>query len=234
MFLEIISNLHHWLNASLYLAFFAAMLWGVLSIIASPCHLGSIPLIVSFINGQGKASQRKAFVLSLSFSIGMLMTIALIGLLTGLLGRMLGDIGKWGNYSVSLVFFIFGLHLMDLLPLPFLQKSANPNIKGKGIWPAFLLGLIFGIALGPCSFAFMAPVLAIAFQSGQTDFVQSIVLISAFAIGHCLVIVLAGTFSETVFRFMNWDSKAKGTQIVRKVSGALVILAGIYFLYTTF
>jgi len=39
-------------------------------------------------------------------------------------------------------------------------------MQRKGLLAAFLLGLVFGIALGPCTFAYMAPMLAVAFRSG--------------------------------------------------------------------
>ena len=42
----------------------AAVLWGILSILLSPCHLASIPLIVGFIDEQGNITTRRAFWLS--------------------------------------------------------------------------------------------------------------------------------------------------------------------------
>jgi cytochrome c-type biogenesis protein len=42
------------------IALSAALAWGVLSVVLSPCHLASIPLIVGFIDGQGKMTTRRA------------------------------------------------------------------------------------------------------------------------------------------------------------------------------
>ena len=42
--------------------------------------------------------------------------------------------------------------------------------KAKGLLAALILGLLFGIALGPCTFAYMAPVLGIVFQTAQTNY----------------------------------------------------------------
>mgnify|MGYP001544892655 CR=1 FL=1 len=61
------------------LAVGAAFLWGVLSIVLSPCHLASIPLIVGFIQGRGVTSPRRAALFSSLFAAGMLVTIAVIG-----------------------------------------------------------------------------------------------------------------------------------------------------------
>ena len=79
----------------------AAFVWGVLSILLSPCHLASIPLIVGFIDEQGRTTPLRAFVISLLFSTGILATIAAIGAITAAAGRMMGDVGRYGNYFVA-------------------------------------------------------------------------------------------------------------------------------------
>ena len=195
----------------------------------SPCHLASLPLIVGFISGQGKISVMRAFVVSTSFAVGILITIGIIGLITAAMGNMLGDTGTFGNYIVAGVFFIVGLHLLEVIPLPF-SGPKQAGLKQKGILAAFLLGLIFGIALGPCTFAYMAPVLAVSMKTASTHLIYSIALLLAYGFGHCFVIVLAGTFSEVVQRYLDWNEKSKGAVIVKKVCGALVIIGGIYLI----
>ncbi len=159
MIVDLFTWLSQALTQSLEIAILAAFIWGVLSVILSPCHIACIPLIVGFIDGQGNISTKRAFGLSLLFGLGILITIGIIGLITGLLGRMIGDIGGYGNYFVALIFFAVGLNLLGLLPLPFMEGGANPNYKRKGFLAAFILGLPFGIALGPCTFACMANML---------------------------------------------------------------------------
>ena len=178
-----ILNLFTWLNGALnanpFIALTAAFIWGVLSIILSPCHLASIPLIVGFIDGQGNISTKRAFSLSLLFALGIMITIAVIGFITGFMGRMLGDIGKWGNYFVALIFFAVGLYLLGIIPIQFLGKSPGVGVKRKGFLASFLLGLIFGIALGPCTFAYMAPILAVTFKIAATQFIYGLILLLA-------------------------------------------------------
>jgi cytochrome c-type biogenesis protein len=207
-----------------------AFLWGVASILLSPCHLASIPLIVGFIDEQGSISTKRAFILALLFALGILVTVGIIGLITGFMGRMMGDLGGWGNYVVAAVFFIVGLHLLGIISLPFLEKGANPSIRRKGLFPAFLLGLIFGVALGPCTFAYMAPMLGIVFSVASTKIVFAVSLILAYAAGHCSVIVLAGTFTEVVQRYLNWNERSQGAVILKKACGALVIIGGLYLI----
>ncbi|HOW83412.1 MAG TPA: cytochrome c biogenesis protein CcdA [Spirochaetota bacterium] len=229
MLLELFNTLSAMLGASPHMALAASFVWGVLSIVLSPCHLASIPLIVGFIDEQGRISTARAFLLALLFSTGILITIGLIGLVTGLAGRMLGDIGRWGNYFVAVIFFIVGLHLIGFIPLPFLEKGANAaGFKRRGLLAALVLGLVFGVALGPCTFAYMAPMLGVVFTVAAEQLVFAVSLIFAYAIGHCSVIVLAGTFTGAVQRYLDWNERSKGALVLRKACGALVVLGGIY------
>lgn len=232
MLMELFTWLSGTLNSTPYIALFGSFVWGILSIVLSPCHLASIPLIVGFINGQGKVSVKRAFTISLLFSTGILITIGIIGLLTGLAGRMLGDIGVYGNYLVAAVFFIVGLYLLDIVPLPFLSSGINqPAYAKKGLLASFILGLIFGIALGPCTFAYMMPMLGIAFSTASTNLIFAVSLVLAYALGHISIIVFAGTFSEIVQGFLNWNERSKGVSVVKKICGILVILGGIYLIF---
>ena len=231
-----IRAMFEWLSHSLQLdpiiALTASFVWGVLSILLSPCHLASIPLIVGFIDKQGRISTKRAFLIASLFSSGILITIAAIGLITGLLGRMLGNIGHYGNYIVAVIFFIIGLHLLEIIPLPFLGKSSQPAFKKKGLLAGFILGLVFGIALGPCTFAYMAPMLGVTFALASTNLAYGVLLLLVYGIGHCSVIVFAGTFTEVVQHYLNWNEKSKGTVIIKKICGVLVILGGIYLIWS--
>ncbi len=84
----------------------ASFAWGVLSLILSPCHLSSIPLIVGFIDEQGRTSPKRAFYTASLFALGIMISIGLVGLVTALAGRMMGDVGRYGNYFVAIVFFL--------------------------------------------------------------------------------------------------------------------------------
>lgn len=231
-------NLFIWLTQSLtgsaWLALTASFIWGVLSILLSPCHLSSIPLIVGFIDGQGIVTKKRAFVLAGLFSAGILLTIGTIGLITGLMGRIMGDVGKAGNYFVAVIFFVIGLHLLDLIHIPFLGVSGQPKLRRKGALAAFVIGLLFGVALGPCTFAYMAPMLGIAFQTASANLTFAVSLILLYAVGHCSVIVLAGTFTSMVQHYLHWNERSKGAVILKRICGALVILGGIYLIWTTF
>lgn len=213
------------------IALSAAVGWGVLSILLSPCHLASIPLIVGFIDEQGQMSTRRAFVISNLFAGGILISIALIGLLTALAGRMLGDLGPWGNWLVAGIFFLFGLHLWGLIPMPW-SGPGPVGLQRKGLLAALLLGLLFGIALGPCTFAFMGPVIGVAFAEAAESMLYAGALMLAYGVGHCAVIVFAGTFTEKVQQYLSWNERSRGTLWIKRVCGLLVIAGGAWMVYT--
>ncbi|MFH1609667.1 MAG: cytochrome C biogenesis protein, partial [Candidatus Bipolaricaulota bacterium] len=79
--------------------------------------------------------------------------------------------------------------------------------------------------------AYMAPMLGVTFGLATTSLVYAGVLLAMYAIGHCAVIVLAGTFMGMVQRYLNWTEKSRGTVIVKRVCGVLVILGGLYLIY---
>lgn len=228
---ELFTTLTHAVEGSPFIALGASLVWGVLSIVLSPCHLASIPLIVGFIDSQGRTTTRRAFFISSLFAVGILVTIGLIGAITAAAGRMMGDVGRYGNYFVAVIFFLVGLHLLDVIPMPW-SGPGQVGIKRKGALAAFILGLVFGIALGPCTFAYMAPMLGVTFKLASTNLAYGVFLLLMYGVGHCSVIVFAGTFTEVIQRYLNWNERSKGAGLLKKVCGVLVILGGLWMVYT--
>lgn len=226
---DLFTILYNAMTGSVWLAIIASFSWGVLSILLSPCHLSSIPLVVGYITSQGKISLSRTFNISLVFSIGILITIALIGIITASLGRLMGDVGVYGNYFVAIIFFVVGLYLLDIIKIDW-NAFGLKQTNSKGLLSALILGLLFGIALGPCTFAYMAPVLGIVFQTAQTNYLFAVIYLLAFGLGHCTIIVGAGTLTGKVQKYLNWAEDSNTILWIRKICGLLVICGGIYLL----
>jgi cytochrome c-type biogenesis protein len=226
---QIFNTLYEAMTGAVWLAVLASFGWGILSILLSPCHLSSIPLVVGFISLKGKISVGSTFKISLVFSVGILITIALIGLITASLGRLMGDIGGIGNYLVAGIFFLVGLYLLDVIKLNW--SAGIKQTKSTGLLAALILGLLFGLAVGPCTFAYMAPVLGIVFQTAQTSFLLAVIFLLAFGVGHCSVIVGAGTLTGKVQKYLNWSEGSKTIIWIKRICGILVILGGVYLIY---
>lgn len=213
------------------LALAAAFAWGVASLLLSPCHLASIPLVVGFVNGQAEVTPRRGVAIAGLFALGLLTTIGVIGALTAAAGRLLGDVGSWANYVVAVVFFGVGLSLLDVLPLGWATPSTAP-FRGRGLAAALAMGLVFGVALGPCTFAYMAPMLGVTFAVAGTSLLYGVLLIAAYGVGHCSIIVLAGASTGWVRRYLHWTDASRGVTALRFASGALVLAGGVYLIYT--
>jgi cytochrome c-type biogenesis protein len=207
-----------------------AFLWGLAGVLLSPCHLVSVPLLVGYLTRRGEARPTSAALLSLLFGAGILVTVAAIGVGTALAGRMLGDIGSVAEYVIGALLVLFGLYLIGLVRLPALSTAAAGRIGGSGGFSVFLIGLVFGVGLGPCTFAFLAPVLVLVISSAAEQPWLSAGLLGAFAVGHSAVIVGAGTLSQAVRRYLNWDNRSSGALWLRRVCGALVAAGGVYLI----
>lgn len=223
-------NLFNLLSEMLYhsetLAVTGSLLWGVASILLSPCHLSGIPLVVGVITS--RRDGRGALGMSVAFSIGILAALLAVGFITVLMGRMMGDLGTRVNLVFGAALVFGGILLTDLVTLgsiPVLQKVGR---LGESTWGVFTIGVLFGIALGPCAFAFMAPVIGLALPLVATRTGYALSLLAAFAIGHCAVIVLAGTSMGWVRRLLSWNESSKGLTLTRRICGFLVIAAGVY------
>jgi cytochrome c-type biogenesis protein len=74
------------------LAALGCFLWGMISVVFSPCHLASIPLIVSYVAGQEKALKANhAAHYAAAFTVSLFITIALVGIICSLLGRICAE-----------------------------------------------------------------------------------------------------------------------------------------------
>jgi cytochrome c-type biogenesis protein len=229
---EVLSAFASAFSSSLLLAAPAALVWGVLSVALSPCHLSSVPLVVAYMSGGSEMpSGRRALGISSAFALGILASIAAIGAITAAAGRMLGDVGRTGTWVLAAVFIVFGLNLLGVLPLP--SFGASPGAaRRRGASGALLLGLVFGAALGPCTFAFMAPLLGLVLHAGESGATSGVLLVALFGLGHAGAIAFAGASFQPVQRWLSWKAGAQAARILRAGAGVAVLAGGLYFVYT--
>ncbi len=229
---EILTAFGNAFSASLLLAAPASLLWGVLSVALSPCHLSSVPLVVAYMAGGAEPpAGRRALAVSSAFAVGILASIAVIGAVTAAAGRMLGDVGRAGTWTLAAVFVVFGLNLLGVLPLP--SFGAKPTARRRrGALGAFLLGLVFGAALGPCTFAFMAPLLGLVLHAGEDGAAGGVLLVALFGLGHAGAIAFAGASFQSVQRWLGWKAGARAVELLRAGAGVAVLGGGAYFVWT--
>lgn len=210
----------------------ASFAWGALSILLSPCHLVSIPLVVAFTSSRKDVTWKTGLVFGGLFAVGMLLTVIAVGVATAALGRFLGNtgtIGLVGQLVAAAVLIVVGLWLSGILKLSFLDNLSGPSVQARrGRWAAFITGLVFGLSAGPCTFAWMAPILAVTFRSAGADITSALWLFGWFALGHGGILVLAGVFSGQLQKVLNWNSAREGTvRLIKIVFAVLIVLGGI-------
>jgi cytochrome c-type biogenesis protein len=224
--------IHEWMGSGVGLAALGCFLWGVVSVLFSPCHLASIPLIVGYVAGQDRLVEgRQAALYAGLFTFGLFLTISAIGVICALLGRMLGDVGPYWTIVVGLILLWVA---MDMLGVA--QCSLGGNLMGRfklrGMGGAFVLGLAYGVLSGSCTFGFIAPILAVI--TVQEKIATGVLLIILFGLGHCIPIVIAGSSTALVRRLMANASWQRGGTAFRRLAGILIGLMGIYFIARPF
>jgi len=229
---SIFITVNQWMTGGIFLKAVGCFFWGMISVLFSPCHLASIPLIVGYVGGQDKmVNPRQAVVYSALFTVGLFLTIAIIGIICALLGRMLGDVGNYWQILIGAILIWVALGMLGVEKCS-MSGSFLYRLNVKGLTGAFVLGLAYGILSGSCTFGFIAPILAVI--TVQEQVMTGIVLIVLFGLGHCLPIVIAGSSVAAVRSLMeNTAWQGAGTWF-RKGAGTLVGLLGIYFIINPF
>jgi len=225
-------TINEWIAGGTAIAALGCFVWGMISVVFSPCHLASIPLIVAYVGGQEQAvNPKQAGIYSVVFTTGLFITIALIGIVCAFLGRMLGDVGNYWQILVGLVLVWVALGMFGVEKCS-MSGSLLYRLNFKGVFGAFMLGLAYGVLSGSCTFGFIAPILAII--TVQQKVATGILFILLFAIGHCLPIVVAGSSTAAVKRVLENSRWQEAGNWFRKGAGSLIGLLGIYFVISPF
>lgn len=228
MFESFLITINQWMTGGLVMASVGAFVWGMVSVLFSPCHLASIPLIVAYVGGQQTAvNPRRAVWYAVTFSLGLFITIAVVGIVCALLGRMLGDVGNWWQVLVGIVLIWVALGMLGVQACS-MSGSLLYRLNFRGIHGAFGLGLAYGILSGSCTFGFIAPILAIV--TVQQKIVAGSVMMILFAVGHCLPIAVAGSSTALVRRVTENSAWQGAGMWFRRGAGAVIALLGGYFI----
>lgn len=231
MFDQFLLTINTWMTGGFTLAVVGCFLWGIVSVLFSPCHLASIPLMVGYVAGQNTLIEgRQAAGYAALFSSGLFISIAIVGFACSMLGRMLGDISPLWGIPIGGLFIWLGLSLMGVQVCK-LPSGSLGRIRMRGYSGALVLGLAYGILSGACTFGFIAPILAVI--TVQEQVAKGLVLILIFALGHCLPIVVAGSSAAIAQRLLAGKGMQTATVWGRRIAGSLVVLIGVYFIISS-
>ena len=210
-------GLSHLSPLTLVLVFAAGLLTSL-----GPCSLSLLPVTLAYLAGFD--SQQPPWQRSMAFCAGIVGALVLLGSLSGLIGRIYGQIPGVVPTFVALLAVLMGLNLLGLIKLP-LPTGPDPNLWRQRV-PAPLApiaaGLAFGLAASPCTTPVLAVLLGWIAQSGQP--LAGIVLLTCFGLGQVLPLLLAGGAAASVPKLLALRPLGRWIQ---PISGAVLLTTGV-------
>lgn len=216
------SQLAHLTPVSIGIIFLAGLLTSL-----TPCMLSMLPITIGYIGGYETKTRIQAAVQSTWFSLGLATTLAALGVLAAIAGRIYGQVGIGLPIVVSAIAILMGLNLLEALPLrlpswggmEWISKDLPEGVR------SYLIGLTFGLVASPCS----TPVLAslLAWTSTTQDPLIGGALLLAYTAGYVAPLILAGTFTASIKKLLElrrWSSW------ITPASGALLVGFGVFSL----
>ena len=230
---NLINNLSLYLKDSVFLAFLAAYLGGLV-ISFTPCTYPLIPVTVGFIGAHGSTSKLRGFLLSLFYVAGISITYSILGGAAALSGKIFGQMQTtpWTYFIMANLCLVMGLSMLDVfsisLPVPQKLIKFNSQNNNKGFLDSFLIGTVSGVVIGPCT----APALAVllGYVAVKTNLILGMSLLFVFALGMGTLLIIIGTFAGIIAAMPKsgvWMTK------IKFISGLILIGAAEYFLYIT-
>ena len=225
---DLIGNSQEFLGGSVIYAYVSVFFAGVLTSF-TPCIYPMIPITIGVVGGQEKSGRLHAFILSLSYVIGMALTYAALGVIASLTGQFFGKISAnpITMLIIANIIILFGLSMLDVFTIPIPQFLAKGQVGSnkRGIPGAFFMGLASGVIAAPCTTPVLGVLLTYVATKQHVLFGSSLLL--TFALGMNMLLLLIGTFAGLLTALPQ-----SGMWMVRikKIMGFLLIAMGEYFL----
>jgi cytochrome c-type biogenesis protein len=198
-----------------------------------PCSLSLLPVTLAYLAGFGSEPTllQPPWQRSVSFAGGIVTSMVLLGLASGLMGRLYGRLPQQIPLLVAVVAVVMGLNLLGLLRIP-LPSGPDPELWRRRV-PAPLAplaaGLAFGLAATPCTTPVLAVLLAWMAQNGRP--LVGLLLLTCFGLGQVMPLLLAGTAAASVPSLLRWRRVGQWVPpisgVVLLTTGALTLLAGL-------
>lgn len=187
----------------------------------SPCIFPLLPVYLGILSTGEKQSISKTLLFILGLSTSFV-----------LLGFSIGSIGSFLNAPIfktlgGIIVIIFGLIQMEVLKLPFLEKTKLINTKiNNSLGGAFLLGFTFSLGWTPCIGPILTSILLISGTSGNSSYGAFMMFI--YVLGLATPFVIFSLFSSYLLKKSLIIKQ--NLNILKKLGGALIIFMGILLL----
>ena len=197
----------------------------------TPCCLSSIPLIIGYIGGIGEKTTKRAFLYSLTFAGGTAVTFVALGLIATSVGHLLGTSSPIWHFILGVIMVLMALQIWDIFEIIPETNILNKSSR-RGFVGAFLTGILAGIFASPCSTPILVALLAII--AGNGALAWGILLTLCYALGHSVLVLIAGTSVGFVQKLKGSGSYQHFSTISKVVLGALILAVGLYMFWLAF
>lgn len=222
-------------NVSVGLAFLAG-----LASFLSPCVLSLVPAYIGYLGGRSAGGEIKehgsnhwiAFSHGLAFVLGFSLVFIFFGMAASTLGRFLYDLRFWLAKIGGLVVIIFGLHMIGLFRIPFLQYDARVHVvpdRKYGYLSSILMGIFFSAGWSPCVGPVLGGILTLALNGGSISLGS--LLLMAYSAGLAIPFLMAALGVGWVTTILRRYGKVM--RYVEISMGVILVIMGILLITGT-
>lgn len=218
-------------TGSWWIRLLAALILGIL-LSLTPCLYPMIPITIGILQANKVKTTFESFLLALSYTIGVSITFAVLGLVAAASTTIFGELQGSPYFVIPLVILLayLGLSMFgfyDMYIPRFLQT--NNNFKGGSFVSSFMFGAVSGTVASPCLSPGLALILnyvtSISSGGALSSYIEGFLLLFVFGIGSSLPLLIIGTFSTAA----NVLPKAGLWMVeVKKLVGLMLILMCFY------
>ena len=201
---------------------------GIASFI-SPCLLPMIPIYISYFIGENDKESKKKILNAVGFVLGFTLVFILLSIFASTFGTLISSNMKYIKIAFGIIIILFGLNYMEVLKIKFLNKSngIKANTKNLNFIKSILFGIIFSISWTPCIGTFLSSALMLI--AGKQDIIKGISLILIYSAGLGIPFIASVILIEKLKNAFDFIKRNYG--IIKKISGAILILMGIYEIF---
>lgn len=194
----------------------------------SPCILPMLPIYILYLTGQKDKDNKKILLNSIGFFIGFALLFSILGAVFAGIGKYLSDYSNIINIVFGIIIILFGLNFIDVIKIPFINKTRKIEIKTnqKGFAESILFGMIFGLGWTPCLGAFLGSALMMVSNTG--NILQGILMLFVFSLGLGIPFILSAVLIEQLKN--TFDFIKKNYKTINIISAIFLILIGLYML----
>ena len=206
---------------------------GMLTAVGSGCNLAIIAAVAGYAGSrEAQIRPRDAWITSGCFFVGVILSLAVLGMLAGYLGKIGGaGFGRYGTIAVGFLSIFFGLVALDLVPFKLPSVDLSKRKRKTGLLGSILFGVGVGAASLTCALACSGPLLpmALAIATARGEIGWGAMILTIFAIGYSIplaAIILGVGLGRLTSIFK------KAMKPIRIIAGVILIFAGIWMLYS--